>query len=158
MGDELGIAVYLYGEAATRPERESLSAIRKGQYELWKEEIGHNPAREPDFGPAEAKPWGAAVIGARPFLIAYNIFLNSNDVSKAEQVARAVRYSSGGLRYVQAKGFLVEGQAQVSMNLTNFAKNPAVSRPGNGAEGGGALRLADHACRADWPDPTAGID
>jgi glutamate formiminotransferase/formiminotetrahydrofolate cyclodeaminase len=124
VGEELGIAVYLYGEAATRPERESLSAIRKGQYELWKEQIGQDPAREPDFGPAEARSWGATVIGARPFLIAYNIFLNSSDVHKAEQIARAVRYSSGGLRYVQAKGFLVEGQAQVSMNLTNFAKTP----------------------------------
>ena len=124
VGDELGITVYLYGEAATRPQRESLSAIRKGQYELWKQEIGQDPEREPDFGPAEAKPWGATVIGARPFLIAYNIFLNSNDVAQAELVARAVRYSSGGLRYVQAKGFLVEGQAQVSMNLTNFAKTP----------------------------------
>ncbi len=124
VGSELGIAVYLYGEAATRPERESLSAIRKGQYELWKEEIGRNRERTPDYGPAEARPWGATVIGARPFLIAYNIFLNTDDVGKAEQVARAVRYSSGGLRYVQAKGFLVEGQAQVSMNLTNFAKTP----------------------------------
>lgn len=124
VGDELGIPVYLYAAAATRPERESLAAIRKGQYELWKEEIGQNPDREPDFGPAEAKSCGATVIGARPFLIAYNIFLNTNDVDKAEKIARAVRYSSGGLRFVQAKGFLVEGQAQVSMNLTNFAKTP----------------------------------
>lgn len=124
VGEELGIAVYLYGSAATRPEREKLSAIRKGEYEAWKEEVATNPERQPDFGPAEPKPWGATVIGVRPFLIAYNIYLNSDDVNLAETIARAIRYSSGGLRYVQARGFLVEGQAQVSMNLTNFEKTP----------------------------------
>ncbi len=124
VGRELGIAVYLYGAAATRPERESLSAIRKGQYELWKKEVATNPARQPDFGPAEPKSWGATVIGARPFLIAYNIYLNCDNAEVAEKIARAVRFSSGGLRYVQAKGFLVEGQGQVSMNLTDFSKTP----------------------------------
>ncbi|HIP73762.1 MAG TPA: glutamate formimidoyltransferase, partial [Anaerolineae bacterium] len=63
VGDELGIAVYLYGDAATQPNRKKLSAIRKGQYELWKEEVATNPDRQPDYGPAEAKPWGATVIG-----------------------------------------------------------------------------------------------
>lgn len=124
VGAELGIAVYLYGDAATQPERKNLSAIRKGQYEKWKEEIGQNPERDPDFGPAEPKTWGATVIGVRPFLIAYNIYLNSDNVEIADEIARAVRFSSGGLRFVQAKGFLVEGQAQVSMNLTNFDKTP----------------------------------
>jgi glutamate formiminotransferase/formiminotetrahydrofolate cyclodeaminase len=120
----LGIAVYLYGDAATRPEREKLSDIRKGQYELWKEEVATNPARQPDFGPAEAKTWGATVIGARPFLIAYNIYLNSSNVEIADRIARDIRFIGGGLRFVQAKGFLVEEQAQVSMNLTNFEKTP----------------------------------
>ncbi len=124
VGEELGIAVYLYGAAATRPDRESLADIRRGQYELWKEEIGVNPIREPDFGPAVARPWGATVIGARPFLIAYNLYLNSNDQTVAERIARGIRFSTGGLRYVQARGFLVEGQAQVSMNLTNFERTP----------------------------------
>ncbi|HEX6386579.1 MAG TPA: glutamate formimidoyltransferase [Anaerolineae bacterium] len=124
VGEELGIAVYLYGEAATQPEREKLSNIRKGQYELWKEEVATNPDRQPDYGPAEPKPWGATVIGVRPFLIAYNIYLNTNDVQTADKIARNVRFSNGGLRYVQAKGFLVEGQGQVSMNLTNFEKTP----------------------------------
>jgi len=124
VGDELGIAVYLYGDAAARPEREKLADIRRGQYEKWKEEVGGNPEREPDYGPAEPKPWGATVIGVRPFLIAYNLYLNSSSADVAEQIARAVRFSSGGLRFVQAKGFLVEGQAQVSMNLTNFEKTP----------------------------------
>lgn len=122
VGEELGIAVYLYGAAATRPERESLSAIRRGEYEGWKQEVATLPERRPDFGPAEPRTWGATVIGARPFLIAYNLYLNSDRADLAERVARAVRFSSGGLRYVQAKGFLVEGQAQVSMNLTNFEK------------------------------------
>jgi glutamate formiminotransferase / formiminotetrahydrofolate cyclodeaminase len=124
VGEELGIAVYLYGAAATRPEREKLSAIRKGQYEQWKEEVATNPDRQPDFGPAEPKTWGATVIGVRPFLIAYNIYLNSDDVAIANKIARAVRFSSGGLRFVQGMGFLVEGQAQVSMNLTDFEKTP----------------------------------
>lgn len=124
VGQELGIAVYLYGDAAARPERKMLSAIRKGEYELWKSEVATNPNRQPDFGPAEAKPWGATVIGARPFLIAYNIYLNSDNAEMADKIARNVRFIGGGLRFVQAKGFLVEGQAQVSMNLTNFAKTP----------------------------------
>ncbi|HSM58433.1 MAG TPA: glutamate formimidoyltransferase [Candidatus Sulfomarinibacteraceae bacterium] len=124
VGEELGITVYLYGEAATRPEREKLSNIRKGQYEKWRDEIGREPQREPDYGPAEAHSWGATVIGARPFLIAYNLYLNTSDVDKANDIARAVRASSGGLQNVQALGFTVEGQAQVSMNLLNFEKTP----------------------------------
>lgn len=124
VGDELGIAVYMYGRAATRPERKKLSNIRKGEFEGWKEEVGKEPEREPDYGPAEPKKWGATVIGARPFLIAYNIYLNSSNVQVANQIARAVRASSGGLKNVQALGFQVEGQAQVSMNLLNFEHTP----------------------------------
>ncbi len=73
VGDELGIAVYLYGGAATQPNRKKLSAIRKGEYELWKEEVATNPEREPDFGPAKPQTWGATVIGVRPFVIANNL-------------------------------------------------------------------------------------
>jgi len=124
VGDELGVTVYLYGAAASRPEREKLADIRKGQYEKWREEIGQNPNRDPDFGPAEPKSWGATVIGVRPFLIAYNLYLNSDNVDVAKKIAAAVRFTSGGLRFVQAMGFLVEGQAQVSMNLTDFEKTP----------------------------------
>ncbi len=124
VGRELGIAVYLYEAAATRPEREKLSNIRKGEYEQWKAEVATNPQRQPDFGPAIPQTWGATVIGARPFLIAYNIYLNTNDVEIANKIARAVRHINGGFRYVQGLGFLVEGQAQVSMNLTNFEKTP----------------------------------
>ena len=124
VGDELGIPVYLYAEAATRPDRVRLPDIRKGQYEVWKEEVATEPARMPDYGPAKATPAGATVIGARPFLVAYNIYLNSDDVSIADRIAKDIRFIGGGLRFVQAKGFLVDGLAQVSMNLTDFTKTP----------------------------------
>jgi len=124
VGDDLGVAVYLYGEAAATPARRSLSMIRRGEYEMWRDEVQTNPERKPDFGPAIPKNWGATVIGVRPFLIAYNIYLNTGDVTPAKKIAEAIRFSSGGLRHVQAMGFLVDGRAQVSMNLTNFRKTP----------------------------------
>jgi glutamate formiminotransferase / formiminotetrahydrofolate cyclodeaminase len=124
VGEELSIPVYLYEEAATRPERQNLENIRRGQYEGLKEELGHKPERDPDFGPTQLGPAGATVIGARQPLIAYNVYLTTNDVSIAQRIARAIRHSSGGLRYVKAMGLLVEGQAQVSMNLTNYRQTP----------------------------------
>jgi glutamate formiminotransferase/formiminotetrahydrofolate cyclodeaminase len=124
VGRELGLPVYLYEAAATRPERQNLENVRRGQYEKLKAEIASSPAREPDFGPRQLGPAGAVIIGARAFLIAYNIYLNTADVSVAKQVARAVRNSSGGLRYVKALGLLVDGQAQVSMNLTDYTQTP----------------------------------
>jgi glutamate formiminotransferase/formiminotetrahydrofolate cyclodeaminase len=124
VGDDLGVAVYLYGDAASAPERRSLSNIRRGEYEKWRDEVETSTHRKPDFGPAIPKTWGATVIGVRPFLIAYNIFLNTDDVSAAKKIAKAVRFSGGGLRHVQAMGFLVDGRAQVSMNLTDFRKTP----------------------------------
>lgn len=124
VGKELGIPVYLYEEAATRPERQNLENIRKGQYEALKEEIGIKPERQPDFGPAKVGPSGATVIGARPPLVAFNIYLNTNEIGVAQKIAKAVRNSSGGLRYVKAMGVMVEGRAQVSMNLTNYRHTP----------------------------------
>jgi glutamate formiminotransferase/formiminotetrahydrofolate cyclodeaminase len=124
VGRELGIPVYLYEAAATRPDRQNLENIRHGQYERLKEEIGVNPERAPDFGPAQVGPAGATVIGARPFLIAFNAYLSTSDVSIAKAIAKAIRHSSGGLRYVKALGLEVEGKAQVSMNLTDFGKTP----------------------------------
>lgn len=124
VGEELRIPVYLYEEAATRPDRKNLEDVRRGQYELLKEEIQTNPHRNPDFGPAKVGTAGAVVIGARQPLIAFNVYLTTNDVSIADKIARAVRNSSGGLRYVKALGLLVEGRAQVSMNLTNYKKTP----------------------------------
>lgn len=124
VGEQLNIPVYLYEAAATRPERRNLEDIRRGQYEILKEEIASDPERRPDFGPAELGKAGATVIGARPFLIAYNVYLATDDVSIAKRIARSIRHSSGGLRFVKALGLLVDGHAQVSMNLTNFQKTP----------------------------------
>ena len=124
VGEKLDIPVYLYESAATRPDRKNLESIRRGEYETLKVEIDSNAKREPDFGPSSLGPSGATVIGARPFLIAFNVFLATEDVSIAEKIARSVRHSSGGLRYVKALGMLVDGRAQVSMNLTNFRKTP----------------------------------
>jgi glutamate formiminotransferase len=119
------IPVYLYEAAATSPERQNLENIRRGQFEGLRDEIATNPARKPDFGEPRVHPTaGATVIGARKPLVAYNIFLNTPDVAIAKKIAKAVRFSSGGLRYVKGAGFLVRGLAQVSMNLTDFEQTP----------------------------------
>lgn len=120
VGEELGIPVYLYEEAATLPERRNLENLRRGQFEGLKEEILTNSERAPDFGPARLGKAGATVIGARFPLIAYNVYLTTDDVLIAKKIARAVRFSSGGFRFVKALGLLVDGRAQVSMNLTNY--------------------------------------
>lgn len=124
VGSELHIPVYLYEEAATRPERRNLADVRRGEYEGLREEIVTNPDRAPDFGPARMGAAGAVAIGARPPLVAFNVYLNTGDLAPAQAIARAVRHSSGGLRFVKALGLLVEGQAQVSMNLTDFCRTP----------------------------------
>ena len=119
------IPVYLYEAAATTPERQNLENIRRGQFEGIRSEIATNPARRPDIGEPRLHPTaGATVVGARKFLIAYNIFLNTPDVEIAKKIAKTVRYSSGGFRFVKGSGFLVRGMAQVSMNLTDFEQTP----------------------------------
>jgi glutamate formiminotransferase len=126
VAEKLHIPVYLYEEAATRPDRRNLADIRRGEYEGLKKEI-HLPERRPDFGDPVMHPTaGATVIGAREFLIAFNINLGTPDVSIAKRIARVVRASSGGLMYVKALGIRLEDRnlAQVSMNLTNFKKTP----------------------------------
>ena len=123
--------VYLYAKAALRSDRERLADVRRGQYEGLKAEIGQN-GREPDFGPARMHPSaGAVAVGARPFLIAYNINLDSDDIDLAKRIARRVRESGGGLPKVQANGFEVREperghplRAQVSMNLLDFEVTP----------------------------------
>lgn len=122
-----GIPIYLYEAAATRPERVQLENIRKGQFEGLRHEIAQVPERHPDFGAPQIHPTaGATVVGARKFLIAYNINLNTSDISIAKEIARAVRQSSGGLRYVKAMGVDLKsrGLAQVSMNLTDYEQTP----------------------------------
>jgi len=119
------IPVYLYEAAATTPERQNLESIRRGQFEGIRAEIATNVARRPDFGEARVHPTaGATVVGARKFLIAYNVFLNTPDVEIAKKIAKTVRFSNGGMRFVKGAGFLVRGLAQVSMNLTDFEQTP----------------------------------
>ncbi len=119
------IPVYLYESAAMRPERVQLENLRRGQFEGLRDEIATNPDRMPDFGEPRVHPTaGATVIGARKFLVAYNIFLNSSDVEVARKIARTVRFSSGGLPFVKAIGVLVRGLAQLSMNLTDTDQTP----------------------------------
>ncbi len=124
VAEELGIPVYLYEEAASRPDRRNLADVRRGEYEGLRRDIGADPERAPDFGPAVMGPAGATAIGARPPLIAFNAYLNTSDVGPAQAIARAVRHSSGGLRHVKALGLVVDGQAQVSMNLTDYRHTP----------------------------------
>jgi glutamate formiminotransferase/formiminotetrahydrofolate cyclodeaminase len=126
VGRELEIPVYLYERAATRPDRENLADVRRGEFEGLRDELGVNPARDPDFGPTRVHPTaGAVVIGARPFLVAYNVYLGpATNLTVAKDVAKAVRGSSGGLRYVKGLGLEVDGQAQVSMNLVDLERTP----------------------------------
>lgn len=124
VGKELDIPVYLYEEAAARPERRNLADVRRGEYEGLKIEIETSADRLPDFGPARLGAAGATAIGARPPLIAFNVYLNTPDVAPAKAIARALRHSSGGFRFVKALGLLVEGQAQISMNLTDYRRTP----------------------------------
>jgi glutamate formiminotransferase len=122
------LPVYLYGEAALRPERRRLADVRRGQYEGLKEAIATDPAREPDFGPRRMHPRGGAVaVGARRPLIAFNVNLATGDLALAKKIAHTIRESSGGLPAVQAMGVLLEnpGQppmAQVSMNLVDWQR------------------------------------
>ena len=124
VGNSLNIPVYLYEAAATRPDRVNLEDIRKGNYEGLKVEVATNPDRKPDFGPASLSSAGATVIGARAPLIAFNVYLNTRDIEIAKKIAKAIRHSSGGLRFIKGMGVLVDGLAQVSMNFTDFSKTP----------------------------------
>lgn len=120
---ELKIPIYLYEEAAKTPERKNLANVRKGEFEWLKENIEKRP---PDFGDKIHPTAGATAVGAREFLIAFNVNLGTNDLSIAKKIAKAVRFKSGGLRYVKALGFEIKerGIVQVSMNLTNYKKTP----------------------------------
>ncbi len=123
VGGELRRPVFLYEEAATRPERRNLAGVRKGQFEGLRELIGKDPERKPDFGPEKIHPTaGAVAIGAREFLIAYNVNLASDNLALAREIAKKIRESSGGLPCVKALGLMLRelNVAQVSMNLTNF--------------------------------------
>src|SRR6516225_2324947 len=119
------VPVYLYEAAAQRPERQNLENVRRGQFEGIREEVKTNPDRKPDFGEAALHPTaGATIVGARKFLVAYNVYLNTPDVEVAKKVAKSIRFSNGGLRYVKGMGVPVRGLAQVSMNLTDTDQTP----------------------------------
>jgi glutamate formiminotransferase/formiminotetrahydrofolate cyclodeaminase len=126
VGEELEIPVYLYERAATRPTRVNLADVRRGQFEGLSAELGSNPERDPDFGPRRIHPSaGAVAIGARPFLVAYNVYLgDAANLSLAKSIAKGVRESSGGLSHVKGLGLEVDGQAQVSMNLVDTEATP----------------------------------
>jgi glutamate formiminotransferase len=128
VGERHGIPVYLYARAAARPDRVRLADVRRGGYEAVRDEIGDDlKDRAPDFGPRRTHARaGAVAIGARPFLIAWNINLTTNDVEIAKRIARAVRESGGGLPAVQGNGFMIDelDAAQVSMNLLDFQATP----------------------------------
>jgi len=120
VGKELEIPVFLYARAATRPERVLLPDLRRGEFEGMRERT-----IEPDFGPTHVhRTAGATAIGARPFLVAYNVYLDTPDVSIAKDIAKQIRTSSGGFPAVQASGFEVDGLAQVSMNLLDIDMTP----------------------------------
>jgi glutamate formiminotransferase/formiminotetrahydrofolate cyclodeaminase len=127
IANRYALPVYLYEQSARIPARQDLAYVRKGEFEIIRDEIRTVPARKPDFGPCEVHPsGGATAVGARFPLIAYNVYLNTPDLEIAQAVAKAVRFSSGGLRYVKALGFEIKerNQVQVSMNLTNFEGTP----------------------------------
>ena len=155
IGEELGIPVYLYGEAALRLDRRDLPAVRRGEYEGLSQEIATLPERYPDFGPPRMGPAGATAVGARPALVAFNVNLDSRDLQAARAIARAVRESSGGLPAVRAIGVDLpeQGLVQVSMNLTDFQRTSMLTAFGAvldqaSARGMTVAGLGDHRARA----------
>lgn len=125
IGEELGVPVFLYESAATRPERKNLAEIRKPQFEGLRELIGTDPARTPDFGPSRIHPSaGCVAVGARMPLIAYNVDLESEDVGLAKRIAKGIRERDGGLPGIKALGLFLEDRrcAQVSINVCDFTR------------------------------------
>src|ERR1700749_686347 len=115
------IPVYYYEAAALRPDRAMLEQVRQGQFEGLRELVSRDAARHPDLGGPELHPTaGASAVGARKFLIAYNLFLDRPDITTARTIAKALRASNGGLEGVKAMGVLVQGRAQISLNITDF--------------------------------------
>ncbi|HUB00792.1 MAG TPA: glutamate formimidoyltransferase [Terracidiphilus sp.] len=120
-----GVPVYFYEAAASRPDRANLEDVRQGQFEGLRDAVRNDPSRHPDLGGPGLHPTaGACAVGARKFLVAYNIYLDSADVSAARAIAREIRASSGGLKGVKALGVLAQGRTQLSMNITDFHATP----------------------------------
>jgi len=126
VAERFGVPIYLYEEAASAPHRRNLEDVRRGQFEGLADRM-KDPLWAPDFGPSAPHPSaGATVVGARMPLIAYNINLGTSDVDVAKRIAKAIRYSGGGYRFVKALGMMLEdrGIAQVSINMTDFKRTP----------------------------------
>ena len=140
VGETLSLPVYLYEKAARQINRTNLADIRRGNYEGLQSRINNDPDMQPDYGPTTVGPAGAVVIGARGPLIAFNAYLDTDDVQIARQIARAVRTSSGGLPHLKALGLLVDGRTQVSMNVIDYRQTslhtilePSATTPSNTA-------------------------
>ena len=120
-----GVPVYFYEAAAARPDRMLLEDVRRGQFEGLREAVKKDVTRRPDVGGPDLHPTaGASAVGARRFLIAWNLYLNTDEVATARSIAREIRASSGGLLGVKAMGVMAHGEAQISMNITDFKKTP----------------------------------
>jgi glutamate formiminotransferase len=120
-----GIPVYFYEAAATRPDRVNLEDVRRGQFEELRDAVEKEPSRRPDLGGPGLHPTaGACVVGARKFLVAYNIYFDSTNVAIARSFAREIRAAGGGLKGVKAMGVMAQGRAQLSMNITDFEATP----------------------------------
>lgn len=120
--DRYGVPVYFYAAAALRPDRAELENVRRGQFEGLRELVRRDAARGPDVGGPELHPTaGASAVGARKFLVAYNLYLDRPDVAVARAIAKVLRESGGGLKGVKAMGVLAQGRAQVSMNITDLS-------------------------------------
>lgn len=123
--DRYGVPVYFYEAAAARPDRALLEEVRRGQFEGLRDAVRREVARRPDVGGPELHPTaGASAVGARRFLIAWNLYLNTGDVATARAIAKEIRASGGGLTGVKAMGVMAQGEAQIAMNITNFRQTP----------------------------------
>jgi glutamate formiminotransferase len=120
-----GVPVFFYEAAAARPDRANLEDVRRGQFEGLREAVGKDASRRPDLGgPGPHPTAGACAVGARRFLVAYNIYFDSTDVALVRSIAREIRAASGGLKGLKAMGVLAHGRAQLSMNITDFKATP----------------------------------
>jgi len=167
-----GVPVYFYEAAAARPDRASLEDVRRGQFEGLRDSLSKDTSRRPDLGGPGLHPTaGASAVGARKFLVAYNIYFDSADVAMARAIAREIRASSGGLKGVKAMGVLAHGRAQLSMNITDFEATPiskvyrkasalAARHNASLAEGEVIGLLPEAACERDseWMRHLAGFD
>ncbi len=166
------VPVFFYEAAAARPDRANLEQVREGQFEGLKEAVRKDAARRPDLGGPGLHPTaGACAVGARKFLVAYNIYFDSTDVAMARAIAREIRASSGGLKGVKAMGVLAHGRAQLSMNITDFEATPiskvyktvkqlALRHKAQIAEGEVIGLIPEAACErdSDWMRQLSGFD